>query len=42
MQLRWIVVVALWTLLSGPVFAPRPSPKAPAAKSPTMTVRPTR
>jgi hypothetical protein len=23
MKLRWIVLVAIWTILSGPIFAPR-------------------
>jgi hypothetical protein len=26
MQLRWAIGIALWTLLSGPVFTPPPAP----------------
>jgi len=29
MRLRWIAAVALWTILSGPIFAPS-YPNAPA------------
>ncbi|HXG12222.1 MAG TPA: hypothetical protein VNK04_20880 [Gemmataceae bacterium] len=29
MQLRWVIAIALWTILSGPIFGPSPSPTAP-------------
>jgi len=34
MQFRWVVIITLWTFLSGPVFAPivdsAPRPRLPA------------
>ncbi len=42
MQFRWITVMALWTILSGPIFAPccpapsrsRPAPHGTAHSAP--------
>jgi hypothetical protein len=28
MDFRWVVAIALWTLLSGPIFAPAPGSSA--------------
>jgi hypothetical protein len=44
MQFRWTVVVALWTILSGPVFAPScPAPSqtkiTPAGSAHSAPVR---
>ena len=29
MQFRWVIAITLWTILSGPVFAPPPSALQP-------------
>jgi hypothetical protein len=41
MEFRWIALLALWTLISGPIFGVRSAPnKAKAAKA--VAVRPAR
>jgi hypothetical protein len=37
MRFRWIAIVALWTILSGPIFAPSypNAPARPRAASPS-------
>jgi hypothetical protein len=34
MQFRWVVLIALWTMLSGPILGPPTNSSAPA-KGPT-------
>jgi hypothetical protein len=36
MQFRWIIAIALWTILSGPVFT-RPPKSAPPAQAATAS-----
>lgn len=38
MQFRWVIGIALWTILSGPVFAPPQS--GPRVKSQPAAVKP--
>jgi hypothetical protein len=45
MQLRWLFLIALWTILSGPIFAPvaapgshRKSRPAPPATQPAKPI----
>lgn len=44
MEFRWVALIALWTLLSGPIFhtaAPRMASRAPAGMAAnTAPVRP--
>jgi hypothetical protein len=47
MQLRWLFLIALWTILSGPIFAPVAAPgshrrfrQAPPAASPPVKAAP--
>ena len=43
MQFRWIAIITLWTLLSGPIFyasGPARSPRAPAAVPAAKTATP--
>ncbi len=37
MQLRWTALVAIWTILSGPIFAPHPVTPGTAARGPSAS-----
>lgn len=43
MRFRWVAAVALWTMLSGPIFAPTypTAPARPRIAPPTAQLRPT-
>ena len=37
MQFRWVALITLWTILSGPIFAPKTASTAPARPRPANT-----
>jgi hypothetical protein len=42
MQFRWIALIALWTLISGPIFGPPAAPRDKASAAAAQKAAPTK